>query len=38
MIFLSVFNFKSAVGTVPINQKCLFVSKNSPVDDLGFLR
>ena len=23
----SVFNFKNAVGTVPINQRCLFVSK-----------
>ena len=27
MIFLTVFNFKNVVGTVSINQKCLFVSK-----------
>ena len=26
MIFLSAFNFKNAVGTVPINKKCMFVS------------
>ena len=28
VIFFSVFNLKNAMGTVPINEKCVFVSKN----------